>query len=163
LSTSKVTISEVNTELPGLDLLLIQKQRLRKLCRKPACKTAVNWVTNAIRRMTRRRALERWETKIANADGPFGLTFHSVDKANATADCLENQFTLQDLGVENHKRQVEARVQTLLEAIGNNSPERIRPCDLQKLVDSLKLRKAYRTDCIPNECLRKCQADLWYN
>jgi hypothetical protein len=67
----KVTISEVNTDLPGLDRLLIQKQRLRNMwqeTRDPACKTAVNWVKKAIRRMTRRRALERWETKIANAD-----------------------------------------------------------------------------------------------
>jgi hypothetical protein len=49
LSTSKVKISEVNTDLPGLDRLLKQKQRLRKLwqeTRDPACKTAVNWVTD---------------------------------------------------------------------------------------------------------------------
>jgi hypothetical protein len=71
LSTSKVKISKVNAELPGLDRLLKQKQRLRKLwqeTRDPACKTAVNWVTNAIRWMTHRRTLERWETKTANTD-----------------------------------------------------------------------------------------------
>jgi hypothetical protein len=93
--------------------------------------------------MTRRRALERWETKIANTDVtpqaiwpiakslmkrdgakkptaihvPFGLTFHPIEKANANADCLENQFIPHDLCDENHKRQVEARVQTLLEAV----------------------------------------------
>jgi hypothetical protein len=33
-------------------------------------------------------------------------------------------------------------------------PERIRPCDLQKLLNSLKLRKACAIDGIPNECLR---------
>jgi hypothetical protein len=99
--------------------------------------------------MTRRRALERWETKIANT---FGLTFHPLEKA---ADCLENQFTLHDLCDENHKRQVEARVQTLLEAINNSSPEKIRPCDLQIFVNSLKLRKAFGIDGIPNECLRQ--------
>jgi hypothetical protein len=52
LSTSKVKISVVNTDLPGLDQLLKQKQRLRKLwqeTRNPACKVAVKWVTNAIR------------------------------------------------------------------------------------------------------------------
>jgi hypothetical protein len=68
LLTSKGKISEVNTDLPGLDK---KKQRLRKLwqeTRDPARKTAVNWGTNAIRRMARRRALERWETKIANTD-----------------------------------------------------------------------------------------------
>jgi hypothetical protein len=65
LLTSKVTISEVHTDL------LKQKQRLRNLwqeTRDPAWKTAVNWATNAIRWMARRRALERWETKIANTD-----------------------------------------------------------------------------------------------
>jgi hypothetical protein len=63
--------SEVNPELPGLDRLLKQKHRLRKLwqeTRDPDCKTAVNWAKNAIRRMIRRRALERCETKIANND-----------------------------------------------------------------------------------------------
>jgi hypothetical protein len=184
LLTSKVKISEVNTDLPGLDTLLKQKQRLRKLWQEtmdPACKTAVNWVTNAIRRMTHRRALERRGTKIANTDatpqatwpiaksfmkrdgakkptainGPFGLTFHPLEKANAIAVCLENQFTLHDLCDENHKRQVETRVQTLLEAVDNNSPERIRPCDLQKLLNSLKIRKACGIDGIPNECLRQ--------
>jgi hypothetical protein len=48
----------------------------------------------------------------------------------------------------------EARVQALLEAVDNSHPERIRPCDLQKLINSLKLRKACRIDGIPNECLR---------
>jgi hypothetical protein len=112
LSTSKVKISEVNPELPGLDRLLKQKHRLWKLwqeTRDPACKTAVNWVKNVIRRMTHERALERWETKIANTDvtpqaiwatakslmksdgpkkpiaihGPFGLIFYPLEKANA--------------------------------------------------------------------------------
>jgi hypothetical protein len=32
------------------------------------------------------------------------------------------------------RRRVEARVQALFEAVGNNPPERIRPCDLHKLV-----------------------------
>jgi hypothetical protein len=35
------------------------------------------------------------------------------------------------------------------------TPERIRPCDLQKLIDSLELRKACGIDGIPNECLRQ--------
>jgi hypothetical protein len=71
LSTSKVTVSEVNTDLLVLDRLLKQKQRLRKLwqeTRDTACKTAVKWVTKAIRWMTCRRALEQWEAKIANTD-----------------------------------------------------------------------------------------------
>jgi hypothetical protein len=127
------------------------------------------------------RALERWEIKLANTDvspeaiwpiaksfmkrsgpkeptaihGPFGLTFHLLEKANAIADCLENQFKPHDPCYENHKRQVKARVQTLLEAVDNNSPESIRPCDLQKLVNSLKLRKACGIDGITNECLRQ--------
>jgi hypothetical protein len=110
LSTNKVTVSEVNPNLPGLDLLLIQNQRLRKLWREtrdPTRKTAVNWVTKAIRWMPHRRALEQWEAKIANTDvtpqaiwtiakslikrdgpkeptaihGPFGLTFLPLKKS----------------------------------------------------------------------------------
>jgi hypothetical protein len=76
--------------------------------------------------------------------GPFGFTFYQLGKANEIADCLENQFT--HLCDENHKWQMEARVQTLLKAVDNNSPERISPCDLQKLVNSLTLRKPYGID-----------------
>jgi hypothetical protein len=44
---------------------------MRKLCqetRDPGCKTAVNWVSKAIRRMTRKKVLERWETMLANTE-----------------------------------------------------------------------------------------------
>jgi hypothetical protein len=55
---------------------------------------------------------------------------------------------------------VEGRVRTLLKAVDNNPPERIRPCDLQKLVNSLKLRKACGIDSTPNECLRQLPRPL---
>jgi hypothetical protein len=51
----------------GLDRLLKHKQRLGKLwqeTRDSACKMALNWVTKTIRRMARKKALERWETKM---------------------------------------------------------------------------------------------------
>jgi hypothetical protein len=130
--------------------------------------------------MTRKKALERWETTLSNTEetpraiwpiakslthrdgpraptaihGPLGLKFHPVDKANTIADCLENQFTPHDLCDENHERRVEARVQAVLKAEGNEPPERIRPCDLLKLLNSLKLGKACGIDGIPTECLR---------
>jgi hypothetical protein len=62
--------------------------------------------------------------------GASGLKFHPFEKAKAVADCLEIQFTPHDLCDDNHEQRVEARVQTLLEAVDNNPPERIRPCDL---------------------------------
>jgi hypothetical protein len=88
---------------------------------------AVNWVTKQIRRMTE-RALERRDTKISNCEvtpqsirpiaksllktdgpraptaihGPLDLTFLSLEKANAIADGLLNQFTPHDLCDENH-------------------------------------------------------------
>jgi hypothetical protein len=171
LSTSEIIVSGLKNYLPGLDRLLKHKQRLRKLwheTRDPACKTAVNWVTKTIRRMTRRKALERWETRIWNCevtphaiwpvtkslmkrDGPkaptaihglLGLKYHPLEKTNATADCLENQFTPNDLCDENHERRVEARVQALLESVENSPSERVRPCDVQKLAKTLKLRNA---------------------
>jgi hypothetical protein len=48
---------------------------------------------------------------------------------------------------------VEARVQALLEAEDNDPPppEKVRPYDLQKLINSLKLNKACGIDGIPNE------------
>jgi hypothetical protein len=152
---------------------------LRQETRDPACKTAVNWITKSIRKKTHKRALEQWETKICNTEvtpqaiwpigksllnrdeprtptaihGPSDLKLHPSEKANAIADCLENQFTHHDLCDENHEWQVEARVQALLEA-GDKLPERIRPYDLQKLINSLKLIKAWGIDGISNECLR---------
>jgi hypothetical protein len=45
---------------------------------------------------------------------------------------------------------VEARVQALLEAANNNPSERIQQCDLQKLINSFKLRKAREIDGVPN-------------
>jgi hypothetical protein len=73
--------------------------------------------------------------------GPLGLKFHPSEKANAIVDCLENQFTHHDLCDVNDERPVEATVQALLEGV-DKPPERIRPCDLQKLINSLKFRKS---------------------
>jgi hypothetical protein len=130
--------------------------------------------------MTRKKALERCETKIGNSEvspqaiwpiaksllkrdepraptaihGPSCLKFHPSEKANAISDCLENQLTHHDLCDENYERLVETRVEALLEAVGNKPPARIWPCDLQKLINSSKSRKASGIDGIPNECLR---------
>jgi hypothetical protein len=117
LATSKVTLSDINNDIPCLDQLLKHERRLRKLWQEtkdPACKVSVNWVTISIRRMTRKKALERWETKktevapqaigpiakfLLKRDGPraptainclSGLKFHPSEKANAT-NCLENK------------------------------------------------------------------------
>jgi hypothetical protein len=94
-------------------------------------------------------------------NGLLGLNYQPVDKAKAIADCLENQFTPHNLCEENHEQQVEAKVQALLEAVDSNPPERIRPCDLQKLLYSLKLKEAYGIDGIPNECLRHLPTHLF--
>jgi hypothetical protein len=170
LSTSKITLLDINNELPGLDQLLKYKQRLRKMwqeTRNPACKTSVNWVTKQIRRMTRKKALERWDTKIGNCEvipqsiwpigkslpkrdgpreptaihGPLGPKFLPLEKTNEIADCLENQFMPHDLCDKNHERRVEARVQALLEAVDNNHHKKLRTCDLQKLINSPKLKE----------------------
>jgi hypothetical protein len=48
LLTSKVTLPDINSDLPGFDQLLKHNQRLRKLgeeTRDPARKAAVTWVT----------------------------------------------------------------------------------------------------------------------
>jgi hypothetical protein len=120
---------------------------------------AVKWVTENIRRMVRERALERWETKLENCKvtpqeiwpiaksltkksepkapsaihGPLGPLFYPIDKANAIADCLENQFTAHNLCDCDHRQQVEATVQALLATDDEGTPvkfrlERFRPC-----------------------------------
>jgi hypothetical protein len=150
LSTYKSTLYGINNNPPGLDRLLREKQRLRKLwqeTRDPACKTAVNWVSRAIRRMAQKKALERREAKLCNCEvtpqavwpiaksllrrdepkaptaihGPSGLKFYPKDKANVIADCLEKQFTPHELCDENHERRVEARIQALHEAVDENA------------------------------------------
>jgi hypothetical protein len=123
---------------------IIIGHRLRKLwheTRDPACKTAVNWVTKTIRRMTQKKAMERWGTRLENCEvtpraiwpiarallnrdapkaptavhGYSGLKFCPYEKANATADCLENRFTRHDLCDERHERRVETTIQDILE------------------------------------------------
>jgi hypothetical protein len=112
--------------------------------------------------------LEQWETKLenteltpqaiwpiakslSNRDGPraptaihglSGLKYYPEDKANAIADCVENQFIPHDQCDENHDERVDDRVQELLEADDSNPPAKIRPCDLQIVLHSLKLKKA---------------------
>jgi hypothetical protein len=67
LSRGTVTLSDLHNDMPGLERLINDKRRLRKLwqvTRDPACKTEVNSIATTIRRMTRRKALQRWETKV---------------------------------------------------------------------------------------------------
>jgi len=85
---------------------------------------------------------------------PSGLKFLPLEEANVIADCLENQFSPHDLCEENHERRAVARVQALSEVVDDNSPQRVRPCDAQKLIKSLKLKKACGIDGISNECFR---------
>jgi hypothetical protein len=49
---------------------------------------------------------------------------------------------------------VEGRVQALLEAADDTHLEELKPCDMHKLIKSLKLRTAYGIDGISNECNR---------
>jgi hypothetical protein len=65
--------------------------------------------------------------------GSLYLKFHPMGKAKAIADCLENLFTAHDMHDENHEERVVARFQALLQSADNNSPENLRPCDVQKL------------------------------
>jgi hypothetical protein len=138
MSTKITTISDRNRGSSSLERLLKHKQRLRKLWqenRDPTCKTAVNWVTKTIRRIARKKALERWETKRENCEvtpqaiwsiakslrksdeakatttihGPSGPVFYPKEKANVIANYLENLFTPHKVCDTDHERRVEAR------------------------------------------------------
>jgi hypothetical protein len=185
LSTSKLTLLDLNKDLPGLESLLKQR-RLRKLWQvtwDPACKRAVNWVTKTIRQITRRKALEWQEAKEGNCEvtlqalwpilksltqrdgpkaptavhGPVGITYDPNKKASLIADCVENQSTSHDLSDKNHEQRLESRVQGLLASVVNTTLGKVRPCDIHKLASPLKLRKACGLDGISNECHRHLQ------
>jgi hypothetical protein len=71
ISTRKQHLFDRKYEIPGLVHLLKHKRNFRKLwheTRDAACKTTVNWVARNIRRMVRKRALERWGKKLANCE-----------------------------------------------------------------------------------------------
>jgi hypothetical protein len=85
---------------------------------------------------------------------PLGITYHPNKNANVIADCLEIQFTSHDLCYENHERRVETTAQVLPASVDDTLVGKVRPCDILKLANSLKLRKACGLDGIPNECQR---------
>jgi hypothetical protein len=71
LSTGQIRLSDLNKDLPGLKSLLTHKRRLRKpwqVTRDLAYKMAIKWVAKTIRRMTHRKALDWWETKVGNCE-----------------------------------------------------------------------------------------------
>jgi hypothetical protein len=84
---------------------------------------------------------------------PLGITYLSNKYAIVIANCLENQFTSHDLCDENHERRVETRALVLSAYVDSTPFGKIRPCDIHKLENTLKLRKACGVDGIPNECL----------
>jgi hypothetical protein len=58
LSTSKITLSDLHSNIPGLDRLLKYKKRIRKLwqeTRDPGCKTVVSRVSKAIKCMIQKK------------------------------------------------------------------------------------------------------------
>jgi hypothetical protein len=187
--TRKSTILHQKYEIPGLDRLFKHEQNLRKLwqeTRDPACGTAVNWVTRNIRRMVRKRVLERWETKLPNSEvthetmlpiakslskrgGPkapssihdlLGPIFCPVDTANIITDCLENQFRVHNLCDCDHRQHVEAQIEALLAAVSEDIPVNFQPSDVSKEIQSLELGKVCGFDGIPNECLQYLQRRL---
>jgi hypothetical protein len=85
---------------------------------------------------------------------PLRITYYPNKKANTIVNCSENQFTSHDLCDENHEQWVRARVQALLASASDTPFERVRPCGIQKLVNTRKFRKACGLDGIPHECLR---------
>jgi hypothetical protein len=84
----------------------------------------------------------------------LGITYHPNERANVNAKCLENQFTSHELCHGNNERKVKTTAQDLLASVDGTQLGKIRPCDIHKLANSLKLRKACGVDGIPNECLR---------
>jgi hypothetical protein len=107
--------------------------------------------------------LKRDGPKVPTAiSGSSGLKFHPLEKANAIADYLENLFTPHDLCDENHERRVETRVQALLETIDDSPRERDRPCEVQKIIKTLKLKKACGMMAFQTNVSDTYQEGHWY-
>jgi hypothetical protein len=92
--------------------------------------------------MARKKALEQWETKVRNFEvtpqavwpiaksvmkrdgpntsnsvhGPSKITYHTNEKANLNADCLETQFN---------------RIEDILASSDGTPLGKVRPCDIQ--------------------------------
>jgi hypothetical protein len=96
---------------------------------------------------------DRPKAQTANHGLP-GLILLLLEKGNALADCMKNQFKPLDLCEETYERRVKVRVRAVSEAVNNNLPDKERPCHVQNLIKALKLRKTCAIDGIPNECLR---------
>jgi hypothetical protein len=76
------------------------------------------------------------------------------EKFSAIAGSLQNQFASHDLCDEHHERRVETRAQAVLASVDDTPLDKVRPNDMHKLANSLKLRTGCGLDGIPNNCLR---------
>jgi hypothetical protein len=90
------------------------------------------WTWHQDKLVDERRSYRDFDFRLDHTD-PLGYIHQ--DLANAGTDCLGNQFTSHKLCDENHERQVETRVRVLLEAEDNDSPKKLRPRNLQKLMN----------------------------
>jgi hypothetical protein len=130
--------------------------------------------------MTKKMLKEQWDTKMENCEitpqviwpmaktmlnkdapkfpsmihGYSSLKFLPLEKANAIADFLKI-VSYNMICEENHEREMETTVQGTLETDDTDTPEKIKSCDLKKLIEKLKLMKACGIDGISNECLRR--------
>jgi hypothetical protein len=86
---------------------------------------------------------------------PLGISYHPNGKASVTVDCLEKQFIYHDPVTKTMSDGWILRIQALLASVDDTPWGKLRPRDIQKLLYSLKLRRACGLDGIPNECLRR--------
>jgi hypothetical protein len=99
--------------------------------------------------------MKRNGSKVPTAvHGPLGIIYHPNEKANMTADLVENQFTSHDLCGENHERRVQTRVKAVFVSVDDTPLGIVRPCGINKLANSLKFGKFCGFDGIPNCCTR---------
>jgi hypothetical protein len=115
--------------------------------------------------MVRKRALERWGTKLANCEVtpqamwpiakshtkrgeskapteircPLGPIFYPIDKASIIADCLENQLRVHDLCYFDKRRHVDAEIKAPLATVDEDTSFNFRPHDISKEMQCLKL------------------------
>ena len=95
--------------------------------------------------------------------GANGLNYNALDKANAIADCLEDQYKAHkaDDDYRQHYRQVRRRVTNFSHSDVTTEYQDITVSETRRLIKKLKISKAPGSDKISNNNLKQLPVAIW--
>ncbi|GLV38546.1 hypothetical protein CBL_05098 [Carabus blaptoides fortunei] len=101
------------------------------------------------------RAVRQKRKSVPPIHSPAGLVYNDEDKAEAFADRLELQTSLNsELGDIAHMKYVENCTRTMLNKIDRSKPRHVTPVEISELIKKLSVKKAPGPDNIPNAALK---------